>query len=200
MPKGTAHPLPEPFQKFYKWFTKAKKLIHIDPNAMTLATVGKDGKPAARMVLLKGYDLDGFVFFTNYQSRKGRELMNNPNAALVLWWRELRRQIRIEGKIEKISSQDSERYFQTRPRGSQLGAWASRQSQKIENYEDLKQKFESLEEKYKDRDIPRPPHWGGFLLKPSDIEFWEGQKNRLHHRVKYSIEKDGNWRRYLLSP
>jgi pyridoxamine 5'-phosphate oxidase len=167
---------------------------------MTLATISPEGKPRARMVLLKDFDPRGFVLFTNYQSAKGQELIANPNAALVFWWGELQRQIRIEGTVEKISEEESDNYFFVRPWESRLGAWASNQSEVISGRYILEKRLTELKEEYAGREVPRPPHWGGFRLIPSLIEFWQGRPSRLHDRLCYYRQEDGSWQRQRLAP
>ena len=159
---------------------------------MTLATATKAGEPDARIVLLKSFDDQGFVFYTNYQSRKAKELSDNPQACLLFYWAQLWRQVRIEGTVEKVSDEESEKYFQSRPLGSKLGAWASNQSEVIESREVLEARFAELEKRFGDN-VPRPPHWGGYRVKPIAIEFWQGQDNRLHDRLRYRFQKDGLW-------
>lgn len=190
----------DPIRQFETWFDEVLKLKLADPNAMTLATADKQGRPSARTVLLKGVDQNGFSFFTNYESRKGRELGENPNAALVFFWQPLARQVCVNGSIEKLSREESESYFQSRPRGSQLAAWVSRQTSIIEGREVLDKGLEEVTKKYEKVDkIPLPPYWGGFVLKPEWIEFWQGRPNRLHDRFRY--RKDGkSWKIDRLSP
>ncbi|MFW6359102.1 MAG: pyridoxamine 5'-phosphate oxidase [Chroococcales cyanobacterium] len=189
-----------PFDQFASWFQQAVTAELKEPNAMTIATTTPDGKASARMVLLKGVDEQGFVFYTNYKSDKGQELITHPWAALVFWWAELERQVRIEGPVEKVSAAESDEYFHSRPRGSQLGAWASNQSEVIASREVLEQQLAAFEEKYADSEIPRPPHWGGFRLLPEEIEFWQGRPNRLHDRLRYRKDTKVNWVRERLSP
>lgn len=190
-----------PFLQFQHWFAQALNSQVIEPNAMTLATITTDGKPAARIVLLKDFDERGFVFYTNFQSRKGQELAQTPAAALVFWWGELERQVRIEGAITLVSEAEADAYFQSRPRGSQLGAWVSHQSQVIGNRSVLEDRLEQLEQEYGDRPIPRPPHWGGYRLSPTYFEFWQGRSNRLHDRLCYRHATAANiWQIERLSP
>ena len=159
---------------------------------MTLATAAKDGQPSARVVLLKSFDDSGFVFYTNYLSGKGKELAENPRACLLFYWSTLWRQVRIEGDVEKISAAESEEYFQSRPLGSKLGAWASNQSEVIDRRETLEARFAELQKRFGE-DVPRPEHWGGYRLKPNSIEFWQGRENRLHDRLRYRLKEDGSW-------
>ena len=190
---------PDPIKQFQNWFTAAFDAQILDANAMTLATC-VDGKPAARVVLLKDFDARGFVFFTNYTSQKGRQLEKNPNAALVFYWMEVERQIRIEGKVEKTSHQESEEYFHSRPIGAQLGAWASRQSEVIDARRILEARLEEMKQRFAEGQVPLPPHWGGFRLKPERIEFWQGRPDRLHDRFRYTLQKNGAWSIERLAP
>jgi pyridoxamine 5'-phosphate oxidase len=188
-----------PFAQFDLWFQQALNARLPEPNAMALGTATSDGKPSLRMVLLKGYDERGFVFFTNYEGRKSAELLQNGSAALLFYWTELERQVRIEGAVEKTSRRESEEYFQTRPLESKLGAWASRQSSVIAGRGVLEQKMADLRERYRDQEIPAPPSWGGFRVSPAVFEFWQGRANRLHDRIRYSLE-GGVWTIERLSP
>jgi pyridoxamine 5'-phosphate oxidase len=183
-----------PIRQFRKWYDEvlASGVSEQDAISMTLATATKDGNPDARIVLLKSFDDSGFVFYTNYQSRKGKELAENPRACLLFYWAPVWRQVRIEGSIEKISDEESEEYFQSRPLGSKLGAWASNQSEVIESRELLEARFAELQKRFGD-DVPRPPHWGGYRVRPDTIEFWQGQENRLHDRLRYRLQEDGTW-------
>ena len=189
-----------PFKQFQLWFDQALAAQLPEPNAMTVATVTKSGKPRARVVLLKNFDERGFVFYTNYHSHKGQELADNPQAAIAFWWAELERQVRIEGRVLKVSDRESDEYFHSRPFNSRLGAWASEQSQVIESREVLEQRLQDLKTKYENQDIPRPPHWGGFRVIPTAIEFWQGRPSRLHDRLLYSLLDDGSWQIERLSP
>ena len=192
--------LDTPFQQFQRWLEQAIAAELPEPNAMTLATLSKEGKPIARMVLLKGLDEKGFVFYTNYDSAKGKQLTETDSAALVFWWAGLERQVRVEGTVEKVSSEESDAYFQSRPKASQLGAWASPQSQVIESRDVLEQRLAQLEEKYATEKVPRPPHWGGFRVIPSAIEFWQGRPSRLHDRIRYELDEKGDWFYQRLAP
>jgi pyridoxamine 5'-phosphate oxidase len=187
-------------QQFERWWQDATKSEIDEVNAMTLATASSDGLPAARIVLLKGYHADGFRFFTNYESFKGRQLMENPRACLVFFWKELERQVRITGLVEKLSKEESEEYFKSRPAGSQIGAWASPQSEVIENNEWLTRRANEMEAQFAGKAIPRPPHWGGYLVRPVTIEFWQGRPNRLHDRLLYTLQENGNWAIERLAP
>ena len=190
----------DPIKQFSNWFTAAIEAQIRDVNAMSLATAGADGKPSVRIVLLKGFDQDGFVFFTNYESEKGKQLEENPFATLGFYWIELDRQIRINGRAEKTSREESESYFHSRPLGSQLGAWASRQSEVIDGRRVLDARFAEISERYADKPVPLPPHWGGFRMKPERFEFWQGRPNRLHDRFRYTRKTDGRWQIDRLAP
>jgi pyridoxamine 5'-phosphate oxidase len=189
----------DPIERFQDWFREAEQAGVEVPEATTLATASADGAPSARMVLLKGADADGFVFYSGYVSRKAGELEQNPRAALVFYWRPLGKQVRVEGRVEQVSEADSAEYFATRPRGSQLAAWASQQSHPLESREELERRYAELEREYEGREVPRPPHWGGFRLRPDAIEFWEHRENRLHERTCYTRAREG-WHAQLLSP
>jgi pyridoxamine 5'-phosphate oxidase len=191
-----------PIAQFQKWFEQATQAFaqkEIDVNAATLATADKSGKPSARIVLLKGADERGFVFFTNHDSRKGRELLENPNGALNFFWPELERQIGIAGTVEKISREESEKYFKSRPRGSRLAAWASDQSSVVENRDALESKWRELERKFPG-EIPLPPNWGGLVLRSERIEFWQGRPSRLHDRFQYTKQPGDLWKLERLAP
>jgi pyridoxamine 5'-phosphate oxidase len=190
----------DPFRLFKQWFQAAEAAGIAEPNAMTLATATKAGKPSARMVLLKGFDKRGFVFYTNYQSRKGRELAENPHAALVLFWQPLERQIRITGRVAKVTSEESDEYFHSRPLGSRFSASISKQSAPVASRQILLEKLKKIEEKYPNGDPPRPLHWGGFRVDPTEIEFWQGGAFRLHDRLRYRRRRDGSWTVDRLSP
>jgi len=189
-----------PISFFGKWFDEAMAAEVREPNAMTLATATRDGIPSARIVLLKGADKNGFSFYSNYLSRKGKELAKNPSACLVFFWPELGRQVRIEGKILKLSKEESEAYFATRPFGSQLGAIVSPQSQVIANREVLDVAYTAYEQKFEGKKIPKPAHWGGYILNPIAIEFWQGRESRLHDRVIYVLMEKGKWKIERLAP
>jgi len=191
---------PNPFKQFRKWLNQALEVGLPEPTAMTLATATKDGKPSARMVLLKHFDEEGFVFFTNYKSRKGRELLRNPAAALVFYWVELERQVRIIGTAKKVSHEESEQYFRTRPIGSQLAAWASKQSEILQSRQEIEKRVLQLEAQYTNKEIPVPPIWGGFRIKPTEIELWQGRPNRLHDRLRYALARGGKWKIERLAP
>jgi pyridoxamine 5'-phosphate oxidase len=190
---------PDPVVQFDKWWGEAINSNIDEVNAMTLATADKNNMPSARIVLLKGYDKNGFVFFTNYQSHKGEQLQQNPNACLVFFWKELERQIRITGTVKKISTAESDAYFLSRPAGSRMGAWASPQSSVIANRQIIEQKLSELEQQFGNNTITRPPHWGGYIVKPVQIEFWQGRPSRLHDRMQYTLQ-EGSWVIERLAP
>ena len=190
----------DPLHQFEKWFGQALAVQLPEPNAMTLATATPDGQPSARVVLLKAFDASGFTFFTNYDSRKGRELSANPRAALLLFWPELQRQVRIEGTVERVSEAESDAYFRSRPLGSRLGAWASGQSEVIASRDVLEQRVRELMQRFPDGDVPCPSHWGGYRVRPLAIEFLQGRPDRLHDRLRYRRVQPDGWRLERLSP
>jgi pyridoxamine 5'-phosphate oxidase len=190
---------PDPIRQFAIWFTAALEVGIAEVNSVALATVAENGQPTTRMVLLKSYDRDGLVFYTNYQSEKGCHLEKNPLAGLVVHWKELERQIRIDGVAEKVSREESVRYFHSRPIGSQLGAWVSHQSEVIDARRILEARLSELEERFASQEVPCPPHWGGYRIKPERIEFWQGRPNRLHDRFRYT-RQDQSWRIDRLAP
>ncbi|MDE0298218.1 MAG: pyridoxamine 5'-phosphate oxidase [Candidatus Poribacteria bacterium] len=189
-----------PFDQFKLWFQQAVDAKIDLPDAMTLATVSKDSIPSARIVLLRGFDERGLVFFTDYQSQKGQELAVNPHAALVFFWRELDRQIRVSGTVNTVSREESDKYFRSRPVGSQLAALASNQGEVIPNRQKLESKYMQLAETYRHKEVPLPPYWGGFRLSPDWFEFWQGRPNRLHDRLRYTQRSDEGWKIERLSP
>jgi pyridoxamine 5'-phosphate oxidase len=190
---------PDPFKQFHTWFEEAKASITGEPNAMILSTSDQNGKPSSRVVLLKGFSEKGFVFFTNYGSRKGNDLESNPFTALLFFWGELERQVRIEGRVEKISQKESSEYFGTRPRLSQIGALASIQSKVIEKRSDLEDAFHKLDKEFEGKEIPLPGNWGGYIVVPEYFEFWQGRRSRLHDRISY--RQDASlWKIERLSP
>jgi pyridoxamine 5'-phosphate oxidase len=189
----------DPVEQFRRWFDEALAANLYEPNAMTLTTATPDGRPSARVVLLKGFDERGFVFYTNYEGRKAKELEINPYCALVFYWGELERQVRIEGRASRVPDKESDAYFEGRPRGSQLGAWASEQSRPVRDRGALEDRLRELEAGYEGREVPRPPFWGGYRVEPETIEFWQGRENRLHDRLMYR-RSDGLWRRERLQP
>lgn len=191
---------PDPFLLFEKWFDAALRGEVEEPNAMTLATCGSNGRPSARIVLLKGFDRDGFYFYTNYESKKGKQLAENPYAALVFFWKELERQVRVEGTISKTTPAQSDEYFNIRPEGSRIGAWASPQSRVISGRETLDQNVKNIKQLSGENGLLRPPFWGGYLLRPALIEFWQGRSNRLHDRLQYTLLEEGGWKIERLAP
>jgi pyridoxamine 5'-phosphate oxidase len=198
-----AEALPSAIAQFDRWFREALEAKALEANAVTLATATRDGVPSARIVLLKGYDERGFTFFTNYESAKGRELDANPRAAMTAFWRELERQVRITGKVTRTSREESEAYFRTRPLGSQLGAWASHQSDAVSSRAALDESFAEMQARFEGGDVPLPPFWGGYRLEPSMIEFWQGRPSRLHDRLRYTridAARTDGWTVERLSP
>lgn len=190
-----------PMELFQKWFFAVDKFFPEDENnAMTVSTYGLDGYPKSRVVLLKKYTYEGFIFFTNYKSEKGKAIAKHPNVCLSFFWHGAEQQIIIKGKAEKIANNLSDGYFESRPRGSQLGAIASNQSEIVQNREFLEVKLSNLENEYKGKAIPRPTHWGGYIVKPVEIEFWQGRPNRLHDRIRYQLQEDYSWKIDRLSP
>ncbi|WP_133552921.1 pyridoxamine 5'-phosphate oxidase [Algoriphagus boseongensis] len=190
---------PNPFHQFKIWFDEAVDSEVLEVNAMCLSTLGLDGYPSGRIVLLKGVD-HGFLFFTNYESSKGKEIEQNPKATLTFFWPELERQIRITGDLEKVSSEESDEYFHSRPKGSQIGTWTSPQSEKIEDRSILENRIKELEEKFSTQEITRPPHWGGYRLLPKKFEFWQGRPSRLHDRICFESKEGSNWEIFRLAP
>ena len=198
-PFDESHVADNPFTQFGKWFEEAMQAEQPDVEAMTLSTATREAHVSARIVLLKGFDESGFAFFTNYESRKSNELTENPQAALTFYWHTLNRQIRIEGTVEKVSAGESEEYFQTRPRGSQLGAWASPQSDEIASRAELEMRLAEIEARFASDKIPCPPFWGGWRLQPTQLEFWQGRESRLHDRIVYT-KQNGAWQIVRLAP
>jgi pyridoxamine 5'-phosphate oxidase len=188
-----------PISQFAQWYEQAQAAVKPLPHAAALATTTGAGQPSLRMVLLKGYDAHGFVFYTNYRSRKGRELARNARATLLFYWGVLERQVRIEGRVTKVTARESDDYFATRPRGSQLAAWASNQSTRLAGRGALERRFSSIARKYSEA-VPRPPHWGGYRLAPETIEFWQGREDRLHDRILYRRARGGRWAIERLAP
>ena len=193
--------LDDPFELFEEWFEVAKKKEINDPNALALGTASKDGVPSVRMVLLKGFDKDGFIFYTNLKSQKSKELKENPNATMCFHWKSLLRQIRIVGKLNQVDDKIADDYYRTRAYESRIGAWASKQSSILKSRDELLNNLENFKKKYSDKDkVPRPDHWSGWNLKPSSIEFWLDGDNRIHERLKYTLDNNNNWEKSLLSP
>ena len=193
--------LDDPFELFEEWFEEAKKKEINDPNALALGTASKDGVPSVRMVLLKGFDKDGFIFYTNLKSQKSKELKENPNATMCFHWKSLLRQIRIVGKLNQVDDKTADDYYSTRAYESRIGAWASKQSSILKSRDELLNNLENFKKKYSDKDnVPRPDLWSGWNLKPSSIEFWLDGDNRIHERLKYTLDNNNNWEKSLLSP
>ena len=193
--------LDDPFELFEKWFAEAKKKEINDPNALALGTANKNGVPSVRMVLLKGFDKNGFVFYTNLNSQKGNELKDNPNATMCFHWKSLLRQIRIVGTLKLVDNKTADDYYRTRAYESRIGAWASKQSSVLKSRDELLSSLKNFKKKYNDKDnVPRPDHWSGWNLKPSSIEFWLDGDNRIHERLKYNLDENNNWVKNLLSP
>ena len=190
----------DPLEQFNRWLSEARQVESLEPTAMTLATVDADGQPDARVVLLKDFGVDGFTFFTDYRSRKGKQLAGNPNAALCFWWGELERQVRIVGRCEKLSDAASEAYFRTRPRESQISAWTSLQSSEVADREVLEAEWQVNHRRFEDLEVSRPSHWGGYRLIAIEYEFWQGRPGRFHDRIQYRPTAEGAWRRVRLSP
>lgn len=190
----------DPIAQFALWFADAEHAGLIEPNAMMLATTGADGRISNRAVLLKSFSTTGFTFFTNYHSLKARQVSEHPRAAISFWWDKLERQVRIEGGIEKVPEAESDEYFNSRPHGHQVGAWVSPQSEIVPNRQFLEDRYTELAAKYAGKVVPRPPHWGGYLLRPDRIEFWQGRPNRLHDRIEYLHQADGSWTNNRLAP
>jgi pyridoxamine 5'-phosphate oxidase len=190
----------EPFARFGEWMQRAMDAGVAEPTAMALATADAEGRPSVRMVLLKGFDEQGFVFYTNLESRKARELSSNPNAALCLFWQPLELQVRIEGPVQPVTDAEADEYYASRARGSRIGAWASRQSRPLPSYGELMERVEAYEAQFTGDDIPRPPFWSGFRLVPQRIEFWQGRPSRLHDRIEYLRDARGAWTRRRLAP
>jgi pyridoxamine 5'-phosphate oxidase len=190
----------DPIKQFSVWFDEAVDAVKADPNAMLISTVNGAGKPSSRTVLLKGFDAEGFLFYTNYNSRKAKHIEHQPSVSLTFYWPDLMRQIHIEGMAEKVSAEKSDAYFQTRPSSSKRSAWASQQSDIVANREQLEKQLRDIEKKYAGSEIPRPPHWGGYRVKPLRIEFWQGRLNRLHDRICYVLQENKEWKIERLSP
>jgi pyridoxamine 5'-phosphate oxidase len=190
----------DPLIQFEKWWTQATESNIDEVNAMTISTVGENNKPSSRIVLLKDFNENGFIFYTNYESHKSADIKKNPNVSLVFFWKELERQVRIEGTATKVSAEESDAYFNSRPEQSRIGAWASPQSNVIDSREALEREEASYKLKFTGTTIPRPPHWGGYIIKPTCIEFWQGRPGRLHDRICYTLTESGSWKKVRLAP
>ena len=190
----------DPFDLFRDWYDEARSAEINDSNAMALATADAEGRPSVRMVLLKGFDPRGFVFYTNQEGRKAGDLAANPNAALLFHWKSLRRQIRIEGRVTHVSDEEADAYFASRSRDSQLGAWASDQSRPLDARTTFERRFDEVQRRFEEGNVPRPPHWGGYKVKPVVVEYWQGRPSRLHDRIQYTLEEGGNWKIERLAP
>lgn len=191
----------DPMQLFQTWFDEVDKNFDDgETNAMTISTLGLDGYPKSRVVLLKKFTHEGFIFYTNYESEKAKAIRANPHVCLSFFWQQAERQVIIKGRAEKISDSLSDAYFESRPRGSQLGALVSRQSEVLKNREEIETRLKQLEAKYAGNEIPRPDYWGGFMVRPVELEFWQGRANRLHDRIRYQLNKDGSWQMDRLAP
>jgi len=190
----------DPIVQFADWFRYACETVPMDPNAFSIATVDKDGRPGNRTVLLKYFDEKGFVFFSNFESKKAHDIESNPSVALLFFWSDAARQIRIEGTAEKIPASETLKYFVTRPRGSQIGAWVSAQSSVISSRSILESEFQKLKDKFRNKEVPLPSFWGGYRVIPTEIEFWQGRRNRLHDRFRYTLQEDGSWEIGRLAP
>lgn len=190
----------DPFIQFQCWLEEAIALKVPEPSAMLLSTASLDGRPSSRVMLLKGFDEQGFCFYTNYESHKGQQMLSNPWVSLNFFWPALEKQIRIEGTVTKIAERESEEYFNSRPRESKIGAWSSKQSAEIKNREELSKKVEEMTALFKDKEVPRPPYWGGFCVLPIQFEFWQGGLSRLHDRIVYTLQEDGKWETKRISP
>lgn len=190
----------DPIEQFEEWFQYACETVAMDPNAVSLSTVDSDNRPSSRTVLLKSFDQDGFVFYTNYDSNKARQIEANPNVAMLFFWSDAARQVRIRGRAERMSAAETLKYFTSRPRGSQIGAWVSAQSSVISSRSLLESKFQEMKTKFKNKDVPLPSFWGGYRVVPDVIEFWQGRRNRLHDRFQYTRQDDGRWAIERLAP
>ncbi len=191
---------PDPYKQFEKWLTEAANAGVVEPDAFTLSTVSAEGKPSSRILLLRNFDHRGFTFYTNYESQKGRDIAENPHVAMNFFWTDVERQVRVCGVAMKISTMESMDYFKSRPRASQIGAWASEQSRELVSREMLEQKIKDIEDRFRGKTVEKPPHWGGYIIKPETIEFWQGRPSRLHDRFLYTHKGNGNWSIKRLNP